>query len=98
MSSGRQAGGQLWVGFSNCKEHIVTEGGECVHCRNAELEAENKIVVQDMLLYQKQRDEYKATIERVEEEVERLESLSAAKHVYAHGIAYTFRKALGETV
>ena len=49
MSSGYQAGGQRWVNFNDCDEHIATEGGSCPHCRNIELkkqvaalEAENK--------------------------------------------------------
>ena len=43
----------------------------------------------------KRRKEDRATIERVEKEVERLESLPEP-HVYAHGIAYKFRKALAD--
>ena len=33
VSTGYQAGGQRWVGFRNCEEHIATEGSICPHCK-----------------------------------------------------------------
>lgn len=39
MSSGYQAGGQLWVGFDDCDEHIATEGASCPHCKIESLKA-----------------------------------------------------------
>lgn len=42
MTSGRQANGRRWVGYSDCDQHICTEGGPCKTCRIEALEAKNK--------------------------------------------------------
>jgi hypothetical protein len=42
MSNGRQAGGQRWIGFSDCDAHIQTEDSVCPICRITALEADNK--------------------------------------------------------
>ena len=44
MSSGRQAGGQVWVSYSDCDKHICTEGGPCKVCRITKLETQIKAV------------------------------------------------------
>ena len=44
MGSDRQAGGQVWVSYSDCDKHICTEGGPCKVCRITKLETQIKAV------------------------------------------------------
>jgi hypothetical protein len=55
MSNGRQAGGQRWVGHSNCSKHITTEDTHCKTCRINELETRLK-AVQECERYTPQRE------------------------------------------
>jgi len=48
-----------------CDTHFWKGRAEKAQAKVVELEAENKLVVDDMLLFMKQRDEYKATIKRI---------------------------------
>ena len=69
MSSGYQAGGQRWVNFNDCDEHIATEGGSCPHCRNIELKKQVAALEADKLYMQKVQDELVEQWDNLQEEV-----------------------------
>ena len=93
MSSGRQAGGKVWVSYSNCDEHICTEGGSCKVCRIAELEAQVDAGYETgWHALRQERDElkaaYKHTVEDNEDLVRVLDAVKPLPDMWRNRIEY----------